>query len=234
MGKFVRGTFTVLGIIEFLAFIRIYIEEVNVPFSSKMTILVAAIIFTFLGYIPEKIYKNYIKKCINKYYEEQFLKEEEQFLKEEKRFGKENRSFNEPMQEPSSQNQNHNNIQNSFNNILEKKSNDNIRDYSEDKSLKNGIKSEIESSSIMEKRRGTIVFILIILMYIAVGTYGYSYTTVGGIGGVFACLILLTLILFVPILGYILAAIIGYAIAGISGLIVGCIGLVIIKMILDI
>lgn len=95
MGKFVRGTFTVLGIIEFLAFIRIYIEEVNVPFSSKMTILVAAIIFTFLGYIPEKIYKNYIKKYIYKYQEEQFLKDEEQFLKEEQQHMRESSSQNQ-------------------------------------------------------------------------------------------------------------------------------------------
>lgn len=231
MTKFIRWTFTVWGILEFLALIFIYKEGVILQFSSKMTILGSAIIFTFLGYIPQNIYKKYIHKYIYKNQEEQFLKEEERFLKE-------NRSFNELMQEPSSQNQNHNNIQNSsylaedFNNILEKKSNDNIRDYSKDESLKEGIKSEIESESIMEKRRATIDFILIILMYIAAGVYGYSYTTVGGIGGVFVCWILLTLILCVPILNFILVATIGYAIAGISGLIVGCIGLVIINKIL--
>ena len=80
--------------------------------------------------------------------------------------------------------------------------------------------------------RDILELMLWLLMYIAAGVYGYSYTTVGGIGGVVACWIFLTLILGVPILDFILVAIIGYAIAGSSGLIVGWIGLVIIKYIL--
>ena len=80
--------------------------------------------------------------------------------------------------------------------------------------------------------RDILELILCGLMYIAAGVYGYSYTTVGGIGGVVVCWIFLTLIIGVPILDFILVAIIGYAIAGSSGLIVGWIGLVIIKYIL--
>lgn len=82
-----------------------------------------------------------------------------------------------------------------------------------------GNKSEIREKAI----------ILLILMYIAAGAFGYFFTVIGGIGGVFIGWILLTLLMFIPmVLKYILVAIIGYALAGLSGLIVGCIGLFII------
>lgn len=77
MVKFIRWTFTVLGIFEFIALILSYKNGVIIRFSSMMTILGSAIIFTFLGYIPQNIYK--------KYQEELFLKEEKHFLKEKRK-----------------------------------------------------------------------------------------------------------------------------------------------------
>lgn len=134
------------------------------------------------------------------------------------------RSFNELRQEPSSQNQNYNNIQNS------KKNSTNVNtttsQVNSNVDYRQGDKSESSNDITI---RDILELILGLLMYIAAGVYGYSYTTVGGIGGVVACWIFLTLILGVPILDFILVAIIGYAIAGSSGLIVGWIGLVIIK-----
>ena len=78
MIKFIRFLFTVWGI-GLLK--NIMYDWEGETFPVKMCILGVAIIFTFLGYIPQNIYK-YINKYICKKQEEQFLKEEERFLKE--------------------------------------------------------------------------------------------------------------------------------------------------------
>ena len=91
------------------------------------------------------------------------------------------------------------------------------------------VNSNVDDIHGNESKSREKAVILLILMYIAAGTFGYFFTLIGGIGGVFIGWILLTLLMFIPmVLKYILVAIIGYALAGLSGLIVGCIGLFII------
>ena len=77
MIKFIRWMFTIFGIIELFAGILMIIQGNIVSIFQIIVIFGAGVIFSFLGYIPQKIYKRYQEK--------EFLKGE-QNIKENKKY----------------------------------------------------------------------------------------------------------------------------------------------------